>query len=243
MGYIRMIRSGGFNYISNAIKFIPDLQEIPTFQDLVKKENLSQETIDASRNLDSGIASLVQNFAEGTEYYSLLVNVFADEFRNPQNIHLKNFHIIVPPLTVNFVEHILAGKDKMVKKKPGGFFTDDGFAIGIAYILKLLDQYKAFDSLHWFEEVRNKYVSEQKKFQAESAKQKKEEQQQSVLTVKKLRAHQLEFELLRFSFDGARIFFNDTEKKHEEKKESAPAPEVPPTTEQPPEQQASEENN
>lgn len=32
--------------------------------------------------------------------------------------------------------------------------------IGVAYILKLLDQYQEFDSLHWFQSVREKYVKE-----------------------------------------------------------------------------------
>lgn len=31
---------------------------------------------------------------------------------------------------------------------------------GVAYILKLLDQYQEFDSLHWFQSVREKYVKE-----------------------------------------------------------------------------------
>ena len=31
---------------------------------------------------------------------------------------------------------------------------------GIAYILKLLDQYHEFDSLHWFQSVKDKYVKE-----------------------------------------------------------------------------------
>ena len=31
---------------------------------------------------------------------------------------------------------------------------------GMAYILKLVDQYHAFDSLHWFESVRLKYMEE-----------------------------------------------------------------------------------
>lgn len=29
--------------------------------------------------------------------------------------------------------------------------------LGVAYILKLLDQYHEFDSLHWFQSVRDKY--------------------------------------------------------------------------------------
>lgn len=33
-------------------------------------------------------------------------------------------------------------------------------AAGVAYILKLLDQYQEFDSLHWFQSVREKYVKE-----------------------------------------------------------------------------------
>lgn len=31
---------------------------------------------------------------------------------------------------------------------------------GVAYILKLLDQYNEFDSLHWFQSVREKYMRE-----------------------------------------------------------------------------------
>lgn len=33
-------------------------------------------------------------------------------------------------------------------------------AAGVAYILKLLDQYREFDSLHWFQSVREKYLKE-----------------------------------------------------------------------------------
>lgn len=52
-------------------------------------------------------------------------------------------------------------KDKMNKKnKIGAGFTDDGFVMGIAYILKLLDQYSEFDALHWFYSVNERYNKE-----------------------------------------------------------------------------------
>lgn len=61
----------------------------------------------------------------------LLVDVFVPTFRDSKNIHLKNFYIIVPPLTINFVEHIITAKENMSKKnKTGAAFTDDGFVVG-----------------------------------------------------------------------------------------------------------------
>ncbi len=32
--------------------------------------------------------------------------------------------------------------------------------VGVAYILKLVDQYHAFDSLHWFQSVQAKYEAD-----------------------------------------------------------------------------------
>jgi WASH complex subunit 7 len=62
---------------------------------------------------------------------------------------------------LNFVEHSISCKEKLNKKnKIGAAFTDDGFVMGLAFILKLLDQYHDFDSLHWFQSVRDKYVKD-----------------------------------------------------------------------------------
>jgi len=135
---------------------------------------------------------------------------------NQTNLHLKNFHIIVPPLTINFIEHILVCKDKLTKKgggKDAFTFTDDGFAIGIAYILKLLDQHKEFEALHWFESVNDKYKEEQLKLEKNLAQEqkggKREIQQTYTLTMNKIKNYQREFDLFFYSFSGAKIFFKD----------------------------------
>ena len=67
----------------------------------------------AAGNLDAAIETLRANFEEGTEYFRLLVKVFAAEFRSEANAHMHAFHIIVPPLTVNYISHLHAAKQKL----------------------------------------------------------------------------------------------------------------------------------
>jgi WASH complex subunit 7 len=142
----------------------------------------------------------------------LLVTAFAPFFQNPKNAHLKNFFLIIPPLTLNFIEHLLSAKDKISKKnKDGaGHFTDDGFAMGIAYILKLLNQTSNFNSLHWFKSIRAKYIYDKEKLiqQTQTADKNDEKLQQTLLlTDRRITAFQQEFDLLYYNLSSAKIFF------------------------------------
>ncbi|CAK1601098.1 unnamed protein product [Parnassius mnemosyne] len=207
MGYVRMVRSGGRHCCSDATAFLPSLDN-KSFRELCEQNTLSQKVTEAAENLDDNINGLVSNFIEGTEYFKLLVDVFAPVFRNPKNVHLKNFFIIVPPLTLNFVEHMILSKDKMSKKnKAGAAFTDDGFAVGVAYILKLLDQDKNFESLHWFSSVWN-HIKEEREIINEQKNQGSLQLQQALaLSEKKIKTLEEEFKLLYYSLTSARIFF------------------------------------
>jgi len=62
----------------------------------------------------------------------------------------------------------------------------------------LLDQYQDFDSLHWFQSVREKYTAEKQQVQKQSLVGKVDEklQQRMTLTVKRLDIYQQEFDLL-----------------------------------------------
>jgi len=207
MGYVRMIRSGSMLYTSNSIQFVPDLNSIETnkFEEMVTADNLSPDTVSAAKNLDSVVNTLYQNFSSGADYFKSLVSVFAPEYRSPAHAHLKNFYLIIPALTLTYIEGISGDKERFMKKgREEGSFTNDGFAIGVAYILKLLDQNKEFDSLNWFKSTVSFYKQE-----IETKKRDKEHVKISQLTKSKLTNELDEFQNLRFSFSSARIFFHD----------------------------------
>lgn len=65
-------------------------------------------------------------------------------------------------MTVLFVEGLVRSKEYKHKSTDTErlVFTDDGFAMGVAYILVVLGQVEAFWTLDWFESVRIKYATE-----------------------------------------------------------------------------------
>ena len=160
MGYVRMIKAGGLHFLSNSIRFVPDLDDIPKFENLTVDEGLNTipETIEAAKTLDLVVENLSQNFTDSTEYFEvcmfilflkssrkkisisfwlqLLVNVFGKQLHDEKHPHLKNFYLIIPPLTINYVDHMIAAKEKLNKNNfDGAAFTDDGLVMGKTYIL------------------------------------------------------------------------------------------------------------
>jgi len=158
---------------------------------------------------------VVAQFTQGTDFFELLVNVFAGQLRGDDQAHLSNFYAIVPPLTINFVEHMLVCKDQLTKGKRGvaGSFCDDGFMLGVAYILRVLDQNRKFDSLHWFESVnlalRDDGKEIEKKKAGMSRRSTDDEMQTLQLAVGRLRARQVENDLAYFTLSSACVLFKE----------------------------------
>ena len=104
------------------------------------------------------------------------------------------------------------GHIRDLPSKDGSVQPDDGFAMGLAYLLKLLEQNDAFESLYWWDTSQARYVAERKQLQegtgmsgAGGGAARREDA--NSLALKRIRSYQEEFELLECAFCSARIFF------------------------------------
>merc|ERR1719206_448894 len=135
----------------------------------------------------------------------------------------------MPALSLNFVEHMLRNKDRLNRKsnpQDEAGFTDDGFALGCAFLLRVLDLYADFDALHWWEEVEAWLAGKDQQLQ-QSKRQRQsphsdeqalqDEQEEWNISYKRNMQLSKEWKLLFFGFQASRIFFRVVDDKDKDK--------------------------
>ena len=74
------------------------------------------------------------------DYYTVLVGVFTEQHRG-QNANLCTLYAAAAALTLNCVEAALLAKEQLPHRRgsraTASAFTDDGFAMGLAFLLKV----------------------------------------------------------------------------------------------------------
>ncbi|XP_050529563.1 WASH complex subunit 4 isoform X2 [Daktulosphaira vitifoliae] len=210
LGYVRMIKTGGLHFSSVATSFIPDLKKVIKFEELCKIAKFSESCVKSGHHLDNVIQNMCQNIAEGTNYFKLLIDVFIQVMGSENYSHLRNFYILIPSLTLNFIEHSINSKEKMYKKSKGAMFTDDGFAVGLAYLLRIFNLNNEFSSLKWFQSVTENYEKKMNVLKSQEMQALKDDsklQQPLSLSYSRLQIYYNEFLLLSYNINSARIFF------------------------------------
>lgn len=229
LGIVRMVRSGGLHYSSSACGFVYDMKSRISFEDASRELNLQEAVVEAGKILDKSLDNQYMSL-EKTNYFKILTNVFSQELQSNENAHLRGFFLLVPAITINAAEAMLQGKDKIFKRSrdaANAIFTDDGFVLGAAYILKVLGQETEFDSLHWFSSATQYF--KKKIFHLEGDTEagqtrgglsglnlwnqkataiSNEETQNLKMDVKQLQRYLVELELIQFGFVCARTFLH-----------------------------------
>ena len=217
LGLVRLVRSGGRLNAAAAVRFVPEAGwALPAFTELAASVGEVGITAAAAQLADTHLESLVESFGGHNPYYSLLVKVFAGQLSGSSggNSHLELFYLLVPPLAVNYVEAIMAAKERLSRNNVeagsgggGAIFTEDGFALGLAFCLVVLGQWRPLDALHWPESVAAYLAAERDKVVGAAKGAAAALAATQALTLRRIEATVREFQLLHFSLTSSRIFF------------------------------------
>jgi WASH complex subunit 7 len=146
LGYVRMIRSASLKDNAALFKYIPEIVQNIKFEDVARDLDIQGETIESVKLFDMCIKNLFKQADDAADYLRMIVENFKGITDQENTKHLKLFYLIVPPLTMSYIEHVQKGKERIQTKNKnvGGFISDDGFPVGVAYLLKILDQSNKF---------------------------------------------------------------------------------------------------
>ena len=161
VGLIRSLKTARYELSLTMSGFVPLMMDVPHGL-LDMTSSTKQEFREALECLDEAIKMTESGFEDSASYLTTIVEAFRTSLIDDKQSHLKYFYIALPALTLNFVETIITLKEDVDRKryldpltmdKCSITFAQDGFVLGLSYILALLNQVDAFDSLHWFESV------------------------------------------------------------------------------------------
>ena len=120
-------------------------------------QNMLSNTQSSLNETNKSFCETVNNLKEtgdnNINYLNILVNAFGDALTPEKIKDIELFVFLFPSITITFIEKLIVAKDNIQKKnKEEGeaFFSDDGFIIGICYLLKVFRIDHLFDSLNWF---------------------------------------------------------------------------------------------
>jgi WASH complex subunit 7 len=161
LGFVRLVRLGALRHGDDAAGSLPRAAPPPQLRDEAVRGALGEGAVAAAGALDGVLRGLPGGRGgRGADYFAALVNVFQEELRSDTNAHLREFWLLLPALCANHCEALLAAKERLGKRgreAATAGFADDGFAMGTAYLLRVLGQDDAFDSLRWHEAAERHY--------------------------------------------------------------------------------------
>jgi WASH complex subunit 7 len=256
LGYMRMVRSGGLRSIADAAVCIPDLDNVPFLGGTVdpnatrpgEEEDEEAEEVDFVPQVspvcaesidivDEVLDNMTKKLEQGSNYFVTLQQALSRKLRDGKKYaHLKNFYMIVPAMTMSFVEMMIHQKERLTKKNKEGLFTDDGFALGCAFLLSLFDVEGQFKSMHWFESVTRSFLQKRQDTKQELSTKKSEKKnnpdgdwmasQTMQLTLTMVESSLREYRALQNAFNCCQVFFfNEKAQVGEEDEEGEEAEE------------------
>ena len=170
--------------------------------------NIQNSLNDSNKMFCETINNLKQIGKNTINYLEILVSSFGDTLSSAKIPEMEMFSFLLPPLTISFIDNAINARDNLMKKnknEENAYFSDDGFMVGLCYLLKIFSCAKKFESLNWFPSVINYYKMKQ------NQKQKKDKNSYGVNTLneRQINSYKEQFELLFYTYTSATILFTE----------------------------------
>lgn len=101
-----MIRSASLKDNANLVKYIPEFVENIKFENIANELGIGGETIESVKIFDLCIKNLFRQADDAGDYLRMIVKNFDGITEQENTKHLKLFYLIIPALTLSFVDHI-----------------------------------------------------------------------------------------------------------------------------------------
>ena len=198
---------------------MPKLLDEYKFEEIAEELAIGAETLEAVKMFDECVRLMHKQDEDANDFVRNMVKNnegFAD--RSERTMPLKNFWIIIPAVTTCYIDHVIKGRDKINKRNnTNAFISDDGFALGVCFLLKILSVTEEFQSLNWFESQERKLNADIQKAKSKQALAKgdvrdiytEDNEEEIELSVKRTETIKKEYRLLDYSLNAASILFKD----------------------------------
>jgi len=135
-----MIRTASLKDNANLVKYIPDIIDNIRFENVANDLGIREECLESIKIFDMCIRNLFKQADDAGDYLRMIVRNFDGIIEQEGTKHLKLFYLMIPPLCLSYIDHVQKGIEKISSKNSnvGGFISDDGFALGLAYLLKIM---------------------------------------------------------------------------------------------------------
>ncbi|XP_062233658.1 uncharacterized protein LOC133930903 isoform X2 [Phragmites australis] len=161
LGLMRILAAGCTRYSISISRFAIKSNYDSSYSTSCKIMGWDDDIAEIGKMLDMG-ARNKEALEERIQSFSLLVTCISRVQSNELK-EMKDFFQIVPLLIANMVDHRLLHKDKLLRRgheTKSAIHTYDGFLLGVAFVLKVLEQEKSFDELNWFASTKTKFEGE-----------------------------------------------------------------------------------
>uniref|UniRef100_A0A0E0A4P5 WASH complex subunit 4 N-terminal domain-containing protein n=1 Tax=Oryza glumipatula TaxID=40148 RepID=A0A0E0A4P5_9ORYZ len=164
LGLMMVLTAGRTRYLNNMSRYVRKPKFDLRYTTSCKLLGWDDDIVEIGKVLDMGTRNNDPS-DDRIQPFSILATNFSKKLQSNKLHEMKDFFQIVPSVIAHMMECRLLLKDKLLRRGHEDkryTHTYDGFLLGVAFVLKVLEQDNSFDELNWFASTKAKLEGEAK---------------------------------------------------------------------------------